>query len=273
MSKDGPKRTKRDRGEVGEVRAHYRVGPGFDLGAIDPELVAHGPQDRAAAREATAALEREAAELHEQLWAQSRKGSRRWVLICLQGMDTSGKGGATKAIDRLLDPLGFSVTGFGAPSDEEQRHDFLWRHERALPEVGKVRLWDRSHYETVLIERVRGLVAPQTWQARYGQINDWEADLAARGVTVIKVMLHISRDEQEQRLLDRLADPTKHWKDNPKDIDERALWDEYQAACNDALTRCSTDTAPRGTACRPTTSGTATGSCPTSWSRPCVRWT
>ena len=166
------------------------------------------------------------------------------MLICLQGMDTSGKGGATKAIDRLLDPLGFSVTGFGAPSDEEKQHDFLWRHERALPEVGKVRLWDRSHYETVLIERVRGFVPEETWRARYDQINEWEAGLNERGVTVIKFMLHISRDEQKQRLLERLADPTKHWKYNPKDIDERGLWDDYQAAYSDALTKCSTQGSP-----------------------------
>ena len=163
--------------------------------------------------------------------------AHRSVLICLQGMDTSGKGGATKAIDRLLDPLGFSVTGFGAPSDEEKQHDHLWRHERALPEVGKVRLWDRSHYETVLIERVRGFVPEETWRARYDEINAWEAGLAERGVTVIKFMLHISRDEQKQRLLERLGDPTKHWKYNPGDVDERALWDDYQAAYSDALTR------------------------------------
>ena len=148
----------------GNVRELYRVGSGFDLAAIDPEVVAHGPEDRDVARAACLALEEEASELHEKLWAESRKGGNRSVLICLQGMDTSGKGGATKAIDRLLDPLGFSVTGFGAPNDEEKQHDYLWRHERALPEVGKVRLWDRSHYETVLIERVRGFVPEETWR-------------------------------------------------------------------------------------------------------------
>jgi PPK2 family polyphosphate:nucleotide phosphotransferase len=228
----------------GNVRELYRVGVGFDLAGIDPEVVAHGPEDRDEARAACLALEEEAAELHEKLWAQSRKGGNRSVLICLQGMDTSGKGGATKAIDRLLDPLGFSVTGFGAPTDEEKQHDYLWRHERALPEVGKVRLWDRSHYETVLIERVRGFVPEETWRARYDEINAWESGLADRGVTVIKFMLHISRDEQKQRLLERLADPTKHWKYNPGDVDERALWDDYQSAYADALTRCSTDGSP-----------------------------
>jgi PPK2 family polyphosphate:nucleotide phosphotransferase len=228
----------------GNVREWYAVGRDFDLSAIDPEVVAHGPVDRDAARAACLALEEEGAELHEKLWAQSRKGGTRSVLICLQGMDTSGKGGATRAIDRLLDPLGFSVTGFGPPSDEEKQHDSLWRHERALPEVGKVRLWDRSHYETVLIERVRGFVPEETWRARYGQINDWEAGLNVRGVTVLKFMLHISRDEQKQRLLERLADPTKHWKYNPGDVDERALWDDYQAAYSDALTQCSTADSP-----------------------------
>jgi PPK2 family polyphosphate:nucleotide phosphotransferase len=228
----------------GNVRELYRVGSGFDLAAIDPEVVAHGPEDRDVARAACLALEEEASELHEKLWAESRKGGNRSVLICLQGMDTSGKGGATKAIDRLLDPLGFSVTGFGAPNDEEKQHDYLWRHERALPEVGKVRLWDRSHYETVLIERVRGFVPEETWRGRYDEINAWEAGLNERGVTVIKFMLHISRDEQKQRLLERLGDPTKHWKYNPGDVDERALWDDYQAAYSDALTKCSTEGAP-----------------------------
>ena len=228
----------------GNVRELYAVGAGFDLAAIDPEVVVHGPEDRDVAREACLALEEEASELHEKLWAESRKGGNRSVLICLQGMDTSGKGGATKAIDRLLDPLGFSVTGFGAPNDEEKQHDYLWRHERALPEVGKVRLWDRSHYETVLIERVRGFVPEETWRARYDEINAWEAGLNERGVTVIKFMLHISKDEQKQRLLERLADPTKHWKYNPGDIDERALWDDYQAAYADALTKCSTEGSP-----------------------------
>ncbi len=209
-----------------------------------PRSIVNGPEDRESARAACVSLEAEAADLHEKLWAESRKGGNRSVLICLQGMDTSGKGGATKAIDRLLDPLGFSVTGFGAPSDEEKEHDYLWRHERALPEVGKVRLWDRSHYETVLIERVRGFVPEDTWRARYDEINGWEAGLNERGVTVIKFMLHISRDEQKQRLLERLADPTKHWKYNPGDVDERGLWDDYQAAYSDALTRCSTDGSP-----------------------------
>ncbi len=230
--------------DPGNVRDLYVVGAGFDLAAIDPEVVAHGPDDRESARAACLALEEEASTLHEKLWAESRKGGTRSVLICLQGMDTSGKGGATRAIDRLLDPLGFSVTGFGPPSDEEKKHDYLWRHERALPEVGKVRLWDRSHYETVLIERVRGFVPEETWRVRYDEINAWEAGLAERGVTVIKVMLHISRDEQKQRLLDRLADPTKHWKYNPGDVDERGLWDDYQAAYSDALTRCSTEGSP-----------------------------
>ena len=230
--------------DPGNVRELYRAGPSFDLAAIDPEVVAHGPEDRESARAACLALEEEASELHEKLWAESRKGGNRSVLICLQGMDTSGKGGATKAIDRLLDPLGFSVIGFGAPNDEEKQHDYLWRHERALPEVGKVRLWDRSHYETVLIERVRGFVPEETWRARYDEINAWEAGLNERGVTVIKFMLHISRDEQKQRLLERLGDPTKHWKYNPGDVDERGLWDDYQAAYSDALTKCSTEGSP-----------------------------
>lgn len=242
--RDGASKTDSTAAAAGRVGDLLRVGPGFELSAIDPERVVVGPDDREAARAEAAALEPEAAELHERLWAASKEGGERALLVVLQGMDTSGKGGAAKAIDRLLDPLGFAVVGFGVPTDEEKAHGFLWRHERQLPEPGRIRLFDRSHYEAVLVERVRRLVPEAVWAARYDEINRWEAELATRGITTLKLMLHISRDEQRGRLLDRLDDPTKHWKYNPRDVDERALWDDYQAAYQDALVRCSTDVAP-----------------------------
>lgn len=226
------------------VRSHLRVGPGFRLDDVDPAAVLIGPDDRDRAGEQIGALGPEATTLHERLWAESKGGGQRSLLIVLQGTDTSGKGGATKVIDRLLDPLGFSVSSFGKPTEEENAHHYLWRIERQLPEPGRVRLFDRSHYESVLVERVRRLVPESVWSTRYDEINEWEAGLAARGITMIKCMLHISRDEQRQRLLDRLADPTKHWKYNPGDIDERAFWDDYQQAYQDALVRCSTEVAP-----------------------------
>jgi len=229
---------------AGGIAELVRVGPGFDLAALDPGRIVAGPDDRDLAREQAGALEPLVSELQERLWADAKVGGKRSLLIVLQGMDTSGKGGAAKAVDVLLDPMGFGIVSFGKPSEEERSHHYLWRHRRELPEPGKVRLHDRSHYETVLVERVRNLVASDVWQARYDEINEWEAELVAGGTTILKCMLHLSKDEQKQRLLDRLADPTKHWKYNPGDVDERALWDDYEAAYQDALVRCSTDAAP-----------------------------
>lgn len=230
-------------GHTRSVRDLLRVDPAsFRLADVDPDEVVAGPEDRRAARAEVAALEEEAADLHERLWAAARAaGSRKRLLIVLQGMDTSGKGGAAKAIDRLLDPAGFAVVGFGKPTEEEKAHHYLWRHDLQLPEPGRVRLWDRSHYEQVLVVRVHGL---GPWEGSYDEINAWEEALARDGVTFLKVMLHISRKEQAERLLERLGDPDKHWKYNPADVDERRLWDVYQRAYEDALVRCSTEAAP-----------------------------
>jgi PPK2 family polyphosphate:nucleotide phosphotransferase len=226
------------------VGSLLRVGSGFRLADVDAGAVVAGPESREAAGTEALALEGETSDLHERLWAASKGGGSQALLIVIQGMDTSGKGGAAKVFDRLLDPNGFGVVSFGVPTEEERAHHYLWRHEREVPAAGRVKVHDRSHYETVLVERVRHLVDDDVWQARYDEINAWEAGLAAKGVTVLKCMLHISKDEQRQRLLDRLADSTKLWKYNPGDVDERALWDDYQAAYQDALVRCSTDVSP-----------------------------
>jgi PPK2 family polyphosphate:nucleotide phosphotransferase len=227
------------------VREALRVSPGFQLSRIDAGAVRVGPTDKVAARADIASrLTPAVAELHERLWASSKGGGRDALLVVLQGMDTSGKGGAAKAIDVLLDPLGVNVIGFGRPTKQEIAKGYLWRHQRALPTAGRVTIFDRSHYEAVLVERVAGIVPESVWSARYDEINAWEAALAERSVHVLKIMLHISSAEQRQRFLDRLADPTKHWKYNPADIDVRSQWDQYQAAFQDALTRCSTDVAP-----------------------------
>lgn len=224
------------------VRDVLRVGPDFELGSIDPQELAAGPDDREQAEQEIAELVERGGDLHDRLWAAAKlEGSAHRLLILMQGMDTSGKGGSAKAFDRVLHPAGLTVVGFGKPTDEERAHHFLWRHDRALPERGKIMLWDRSHYEQVLVVRVHNL---QPWETAYDEINEWEAKLAADGVTLLKVMLHISRDEQRQRLLDRLADPTKRWKYNPGDVDERALWDDYQAAYQELLRRCSPEHAP-----------------------------
>lgn len=229
--------------EASSVRDALRVDPAtFSLDRVDPQAITLGPRHREEAASDVAALEQRAGDLHDRLWAAAKaSGSPHRLLVVLQGMDTSGKGGAAKAIDRLLHPAGFSVVGFGVPTDEERAHHFLWRHERELPAAGRIALFDRSHYEQVLVVRVHEL---GPWETAYDEINAWEARLAADGVTFLKLMLHISRDEQRERLLERLDDPTKHWKHNPKDVDERGLWDAYQAAYQDALVRCSSETAP-----------------------------
>lgn len=227
------------------VRDALRVGPGFDLSQVDPDAVLIGPDNKEDALAATDALEPEGDEWHERLWAEYRGGNgNRSLLIVLQGMDTSGKGGSSKAIDQIMDPLGFNVVSFGVPTDEEKANHFLWRIEKQVPPPGRVRLFDRSHYEDVLVVRVRNLVPPDVWQGRYAEINEWEAGLVERGVTLLKCMLHISKDEQKERLAERLERPDKYWKYNPGDVDERKLWDDYMAAYQDMLVKCSTDVAP-----------------------------
>lgn len=228
----------------GSVRDLLRVGPDFDLAALDARQIVAGPADKVEARAAVAAMEPEITALQERLYAESKGGGKRRLLVVLQGMDTSGKGGAAKAIDRVSEPIGLRMANFGPPTKEEKRRHFLWRIERALPPVGSIGIFDRSHYEDVLIVRVHNLVPPEVWGGRYDEINAWEKKLADDGLVFLKCMLHISPQEQQQRLLDRLADPTKHWKYNPGDVDERLLWDQYQEAYHAALTRCSTDFAP-----------------------------
>jgi PPK2 family polyphosphate:nucleotide phosphotransferase len=143
-----------------------------------------------------------------------------------------------------FNPQGTRVTSFGVPTEEELRHDFLWRIHAATPGHGRIGVFNRSHYEDVLVVRVMELVPPHVWEARYDQINDFEAGLAANGTRVLKVYLHISRDEQKRRFEKRLTNPEKHWKWSPGDLETRARWDEYMAAYTDALARCSTDVAP-----------------------------
>ncbi len=233
-----------DRAPAVSVRDLLRVGPGFDLSAVDTRRIVAGPSDKVEARAAAAALEDEVTEWQERLFAEMKGGGKRRLVVVLQGMDTSGKGGAAKAIDRLSEPIGLRMANFGPPTKAELRRHFLWRIERALPPPGSIGIFDRSHYEDVLIVRVRNLVPPDVWGGRYDEINAWEKKLSDGGLVFLKVMLHISKEEQQQRLLDRLADPTKHWKYNPGDVDERLLWDDYQEAYQVALTNCSTDYAP-----------------------------
>lgn len=184
-------------------------------------------------------------ELQERLFAGGRNETdARSVLLILQGMDTSGKGGIVEHAVGLVDPQGVRITSFKKPTTEELAHDFLWRIDKALPEPGMIGIFDRSQYEDVLIGRVRKLADAKELERRYGAINEFEAAYVEGGGTIIKCFLHISTDDQKQRLAVRLDDPAKYWKYNPGDLDERAFWDDYQAAYAIALERCSTDAAP-----------------------------
>jgi polyphosphate kinase 2 (PPK2 family) len=252
-----------------------RIEPGsgaVDLSTIDPRCT---PGTDLGKDGANAELEQfgdQLADLQERLFAEGRMGGERRLLLVLQGMDTSGKGGAVKSVARQVNPVGLRITGFGPPTAQEREHDFLWRINKAVPAAGLIGVFDRSHDEDVLIVRVHDLVPPGEWQTRYDRINEWEAGLADQGVHLLKVMLHLSYDEHNERLLSRLDDPTKHGKDNPADIDERAHWAAYRRPTRSHCSGARPTSRP-GTSCRPTASGTATGRCPTCCLRLCRAWT
>lgn len=226
------------------VRESFRVPATVDLEKLDPRDRPVGPKDKTAAAEDVVELGTRLDGLQEALFAEASGGGPRAVLLVLQGMDTSGKGGVIRHVAGLVNPQGLHIASFKRPTEEELAHDFLWRIRKQVPVPGRIGVFDRSHYEDVLIARVESLVPAKVWRARYGQINDFEAELAANGVTMIKCMLHISPQEQAERLLARLDDPTKRWKYNPGDLDARAKWGAYQKAFAAALQETSTDAAP-----------------------------
>ena len=184
------------------------------------------------------------AELQEMLYAGSRSGDERRILLVLQGMDTAGKGGIVKHVVGAGNPQGIRYASFGKPTEEELSHDYLWRIRKALPPAGHIGVFDRSHYEDVLVVRVHELVPPDVWGARYDEINAFERELTDAGTTIVKVAMFISLDEQRERLAKRLHRPDKYWKFNPSDIDERELWPQYQEAYQAVLDRTSTEYAP-----------------------------
>jgi len=178
--------------------------------------------------------------LQEKLYAENKRA----ILLVLQGMDTSGKDGSITHVIGNMNPQGVQITTFKQPTPEEKRHGFLWRIRRSLPEVRKVGIFNRSHYEDVLIVRVHDLAPLNVVERRYDLINRFEKHVTNQRTKIVKICLHISYDEQRNRLMDRLKDPDKQWKFNEHDIDERAYWDDYQSAYSIAITRCSTRYAP-----------------------------
>jgi PPK2 family polyphosphate:nucleotide phosphotransferase len=217
---------------------------GLDLAAVDTRATPGFEGGKTEGREALPQLGAQLAGLQEQLYADGRTGGNRKVLLVLQGMDTSGKGGTVGHVLGQVDPAGVLIAAFKRPTPEELAHDFLWRIRRRLPEAGMLGVFDRSHYEDVVTVRVLKLADKRTWTRRYRSIERFEASLTQDGTTLVKCFLHISADEQKARLLARLDDPTKHWKYNPGDLDNRALWDEYMSAYGEAIERTSTDVAP-----------------------------
>jgi PPK2 family polyphosphate:nucleotide phosphotransferase len=218
----------------------FRVKPGgkLDLSDFDPGSTPGFNHKEGSARllELTQRLE----VLQESLWAEHK----RKVLVVLQGMDTSGKDGTIRHVFEGVNPLGVRVAAFKAPTEEELDHDFLWRVHPRVPGRGEMVIFNRSHYEDVLVVRVQKLAPPEVWRQRYDQINDFERLLADTGTVVLKFFLHISKDEQKQRLQDRLDDPLKQWKFRKGDLVDRAHWDEYMAAYAEALSRTSQKHAP-----------------------------
>jgi|KBSSwiStaDraftv2_1062776.scaffolds.fasta_scaffold228654_2 PPK2 family polyphosphate:nucleotide phosphotransferase len=221
-----------------------------DLSAVDPRSTPGLPDETAPDRKAwsRAAVGRLGGLLtahQEKLFAGGRAGTeRRRMLLVLQATDCAGKDGTVRSVAGAMDPLGMHIKAFGPPTEEERQHHFLWRINRSLPPAGYVGVFNRSHYEDVLVVRVRGLAPKKVWQRRYDEINRFEDDLAADGLTIVKVMLHISYEEQRERLLARLDDPTKRWKFNPTDLEDREHWADYQRAYADVLARCTTKAAP-----------------------------
>jgi PPK2 family polyphosphate:nucleotide phosphotransferase len=256
VSKNADKKAQKiaaeDRAEVASAVRRFEESPstllrarsGFTLAEVDPDAkpgYSGSKKDgEKALAEGSAALD----DLQLRLFANSLFGDKRSILLVLQAMDSAGKGGIVRHVIGSVDPQGVTHKAFKKPTPDELKHDFLWRIRNALPKVGQIGVFDRSHYEDVLIARVRELAPAAEIEKRYGLINEFEREVSEAGTVIVKVMLHISSDEQKERLGERLDRPDKYWKYNPGDVDERLLWPAYQEAYQIAIERTSTDAAP-----------------------------
>ncbi len=220
----------------------YRVPPGgpADLAGRDPADRSWFPGTKKEGRRLTKALNRRLEELQELLWAEHRHR----LLVVLQAMDTGGKDGTIRHVFDGTNPQGVKVAAFKRPTPVELAHDYLWRVHPHVPGDGEIAIFNRSHYEDVLVVRVHGLVPEDRWRRRYGHIVEFERLLTDEGTTIVKLFLHISKEEQRERLQARLDEPDKRWKFSQADLAERERWDDYQAAYEEALSRTSTDDAP-----------------------------
>ncbi len=230
-----------DKHKTNEAPKPFVLAPGdaCDLSQIpsNPDV---GEWDKKSARERIEDNVKEMADLARRLYADNQRS----VLLVLQGMDTAGKDGTIRSVMRGVNPRSCQVVSFKKPSEEELDHDFLWRVHRVVPRRGNIGIFNRSHYEDVLVVRVHNLVPEPVWQARYQTINAFEKLLHDCGTVIVKCCLHISKEIQRERLQARVDDPDSHWKFNPDDISERKVWDKYQEAYNAAITKCNTDYAP-----------------------------
>jgi PPK2 family polyphosphate:nucleotide phosphotransferase len=230
-------RSKRRPSPLGD-RLRVKPGTRVNLASIDPSDT-HGHQKLHAERDLAAGLAR-LTSLQERIWAESKHA----VLVVLQGIDASGKDGTVTHVMGAFNPLGCPVTSFKVPNSLELAHDYLWRVHARVPARGEIGIFNRSHYEEVLVVRVHDLVPKSVWSQRFDQINDFERMLSESGTTIVKFFLWVDRDEQRARFQARLDDPTKRWKFAMGDLDERKLWDSYVGAFEDALSKCSTEWAP-----------------------------
>jgi PPK2 family polyphosphate:nucleotide phosphotransferase len=220
----------------------YRIPPNtkVDLSNHDPDAKDSFVGGKAQGKSALAPMNDRLAELQRRLWAEARRG----LLVVIQAIDTGGKDSTIRKVFSGVNPQGVRVASFGVPTEIELAHDYLWRVHKETPQDGYIKIFNRSHYEDVLVVRVKELASKQTWSRRYRHIREFERTLTDEGTTIVKLFLHISKDEQRQRLQDRLDQPDKHWKFNKADLSDRALWDDYKKAFEDALSETSTEYAP-----------------------------
>lgn len=222
--------------------SRYLVPPesSLDLSRHDPRAKTGFDGAKRDGRAALPALNRRLADLQERLWAESKQS----LLVILQAIDTGGKDGTIRHVFGGVNPQGVHVRGFGVPSHAELRHDFLWRIHKHTPEDGAITIFNRSHYEDVLVVRVKALVPAEQWSKRYRHIREFERMLSDEGTTIVKIFLHISKEEQKERLQARLDEPDKSWKFRQGDLADRALWQDYQRAFEEAISETSTEYAP-----------------------------